>query len=133
MTRAASLPDAVRICVWASATELAGNLVEGTRKPAPRARHAVQASEAILAEARHELDEAIRLYGEVAESWARFGVPAEQGLALRGMGRCLVELGEPVAGASRLAEARDIFGRLGAKRLIDETDELLTEATALSS
>src|SRR5439155_19294412 len=61
MTRATSLPDAVRICVWGGATQLAGDLVEGTRKPAPRARHAVQASEAILAEARHELDEAIRL------------------------------------------------------------------------
>jgi class 3 adenylate cyclase/tetratricopeptide (TPR) repeat protein len=133
MTRSTSLPDAVRICVAAGATQSADDLVQGTKKPAARTRHAVRASEAILAEARRELDEAIRLYSDVAESWAEYGVPAEQGLALRGVGRCLVERGEPVAGASRLAEARDIFGRLGAKRLVDETHELLTGATALSS
>ena len=106
MTRSTCLPDMVRICVAAGATELAGDLVEETRKPARRASYAVQASVAIL---------------------------AEQAQALLGIGRCLLELGEPVAGASRLGEARSIFARLGAQRLVDETDDLLAEATALSS
>jgi hypothetical protein len=133
MTRSTCLPDVVRICVAAGATRLADELVEETRKPAPRTRYAVQASVAILAEGRHELDEAVRLYGEVAESWSEHGVPVEEAQALLGIGRCLLELGERVAGASRLGEARAIFGRLGAQRLVDEADDLLAEATALSS
>jgi class 3 adenylate cyclase/tetratricopeptide (TPR) repeat protein len=133
VTRSTSLPDAVRISVAAGATQLARDLVEETKTPARRTRHAIQASEAILTEARDDLDESIRLYAEVAERWAEHGVPAEHGQALLGVGRCLVASGEPAAGASTFAEARSIFSRIGAQRLVVETDVLLARATALSS
>jgi hypothetical protein len=70
------------------------------------------AARAILAEARGEVEEAARLYEQVAERWARFGVVPERAYALLGAGRCLLRLQDKGA-EDFLRESRELFATLG--------------------
>jgi hypothetical protein len=60
------------------------------------------------------------LYTDAAESWARFGHVLERGHALVGLGRCLRALGSGDAATPIVREARELFARLGARRLETE-------------
>jgi len=128
----AFLPGLVRTAVAAGDLALGNRLASGLEPLDLYQEHALVASQAILAEARGDMDEAARLYSEAAERWGQFGVVPEQAFALLGLGRCLLALGDPAAGEA-LSQARGIFATLGAVPCIAEADDLLERATALSS
>ena len=98
----------------------------------PYREHASCAAEAILAEARGEVELAAERYAEAAERWDRFGVVPERGHALLGAGRCLLELGTEGA-ETALKEARAIFERLRAGPALEEAEEHLDRLTAQTS
>ena len=56
-----------------------------------------------------------------------------EGLARLGLARCLLETARPRQAVEPATAARELFGRLEARPLVAETDELLARATALSS
>ncbi|MCA1604056.1 MAG: hypothetical protein LC775_00890 [Acidobacteria bacterium] len=68
----------------------------------------------------------------VAQRWADYGFVLEEGQAHLGLARCLIALGEPQAAAEPLKKAREIFCRLGAIPLINETDTYLHQTEAAS-
>ena len=73
------------------------------------------------------------IYADAALLWEGFGVVPEQGFALLGQGRCLLELSRPGESSEVLQQAREIFARCGMRPALEETDALLAKASALSS
>jgi hypothetical protein len=90
-------------------------------------------AEAILAEARGELERAAEQYAAAAERWGTFGFLLERGYALVGAGRSLLSLGRGGEAAVKLDEAREIFARLQARPLVTEAEGYVEQAAALSS
>ena len=80
-----------------------------------------------------DLEAAAAGYADAAERWQAFGVIAEQAFALLGEGRCLIRFGRTTEASRVLRQAREIFQKLQAAPAVAETDELLQQATALSS
>jgi tetratricopeptide (TPR) repeat protein len=130
LRRAQHLPDALRICASAGATELAERLLEPIEVAAARQRHAVHAARAVQAEMLGRADEALALYAEAAERWAEFGFDLERGHALLGAGRCLLGFGHAREAAAKLAEARKVFARLQTQPLVEDADALSELAAA---
>ncbi len=97
------------------------------------AEHALAASQAVLAEAHGETEQAVVAYADAIERWQEFGVVPEQGFALLGHGRCLLALSRNAEAKASLSAARDIFARCGMLPALAQTDELLAKATALTS
>ena len=122
--------DAVRVCVNVPDLALAARFVAGTTTVPRRNRGMVLAARGALAEAKRELDEALRLHSEAAELWGSFGHVAEHGQALLGRGRCLVLLGRPGEAPEALGAARAIFAGLGARPLLDETERWIQRTQA---
>ncbi|MGQ0668477.1 MAG: ATP-binding protein [Actinomycetota bacterium] len=127
------LPDTVRFCAATGRIDLAERLVAGAPESAARFRHGALTARAILAEAKGRLDEAADLYAEAAERWTEYGFVLERGQALLRLGRCSLGLGRSGEAIDRLHLARVVFDGLGAKPLLAATDDLLEQATALSS
>jgi class 3 adenylate cyclase/tetratricopeptide (TPR) repeat protein len=123
-TYPAYLPEMVRGAVAAGDLALAERLAAGLAPVFAHHRHALCAADAILAEAREELEGAAGRYAEAAERWGGFGVLPERGHALLGRGRCLLALGSPAA-REPLRQARAVFVRLGAHPLVAQTHDLL--------
>jgi len=123
----------VRTALQIGEPALAERLVAGLEPRYPYAEHALVAANAALTEARGDLPAASDAYADAADRWERFGVVTEQGFALLGQGRCLIGLSRPTEAALVLQHAREIFERLQAAPALAETDELLAQATALSS
>lgn len=96
------------------------------------AEHALSAVAAALAEARDEIETAVVAYGDAAERWEAFAVVPEQGFALLGQGRCLLERSRSEA-VEVLQRARDIFTRCGMHPALEEADALLAKAITLGS
>jgi hypothetical protein len=69
---------------------------------------------------------------EAAERWKTFGHRYEQAQALLGLACCLLRAGRSGAG-DPLLESRRLLVELGAVPLSAEADDLLQEATAVSS
>lgn len=113
--------------------ELAGRLAEGVEPYHPYAEHALVTASAALFEGNGSLEAAVALYAEAAERWKRFGVVPEAAFALLGQGRCLIGILRPTEASPVLQHSREIFQRLQAAPALAETDELLKQATALSS
>ena len=88
---------------------------------------------AALAEANGDLQATAAGYADAAERWQTFGVVPEQAFALLGQGRSLTALGRTAEASPVLQRAREIFLALQAAPALAETDELLQQATALSS
>jgi len=130
---AAFLPAMVRTAVTLGNRKLAQRLVAGVEPRTPCAEHALAAANAALAEARGELEAAAEGYADAAERWQAFGVVPEQAFALLSQGRCLTQLGRASEASSVLQQAREIFQALQAAPALVETDQLLRQATALSS
>jgi class 3 adenylate cyclase/tetratricopeptide (TPR) repeat protein len=128
-----SLPMMVRTALEAGDAELAERLVTGFERPYPYAEHALVAANAALTEARGDRQAAADAYADAADRWERFGVVPEQAFALLGQARCLIGLSRPTEAPPILQHAREIFTRLQAIPALTETDELLQQATALSS
>jgi class 3 adenylate cyclase/tetratricopeptide (TPR) repeat protein len=130
--RALVLLEALRVCIEAGELERGERLVEGVSTTLVRHRNTLLSARAMLAEARGELEEAVRLYTEAAERWAEYGFVLEHGRALVGSSRCLVALGRPGA-PGQLEEARKLFKSVGALVLLGQTQALLAQATAASA
>ncbi len=88
---------------------------------------------AALAEAQGDLQAAAEGYEDAAERWQSFGVVPEQAFALLGQGRCLTRLGRRSEAGPILQQAGEIFQKLQAAPALAETDDLLHQATALTS
>ena len=88
---------------------------------------------AVLVEAGGELERAADLYAEVTDGWRDFGNVPERAYALLGQGRSLLALGGPGAAGPALREAQEIFTRLRARPLLEETNALLERTAAAAS
>ncbi|MEX2211578.1 MAG: AAA family ATPase [Gaiellaceae bacterium] len=97
-------PDAARVCVRHGALELAERMIPTDPHATPRDHHVGATVRAILAEAKGEREEAVRLYAEAAERWRTYPFALERGL-------CLL-------GAGQVEEATTILRSLGAEALL---------------
>jgi class 3 adenylate cyclase/tetratricopeptide (TPR) repeat protein len=131
--RAQYLADATRVAVSAHGIDVAKRLIEGSASDTTRDQHSVRTARAAVAEAERRLDEAAKLYRDVATQWRGFGHALETGLALLGLGRCLRDLKKMPDAEAPLIEARKTFVGLGTQPLIEEADALLGGTTALTS
>jgi tetratricopeptide (TPR) repeat protein len=122
----------LRTALAAGDPELARSLVDGIEPRYPLHEHALCAARAQLAEHAGELADAAALYGEAAGRWQQFGNVREHAYALLGQGRCLVALEDPSAGQS-LREAAELFGSMGYRPALAETEALLAQVTAARS
>jgi tetratricopeptide (TPR) repeat protein len=127
------LPEGVRVVLAAGRRELAEGLLEEVEERTTRSRLCEVTARALLAEAEGRREEARALYEEAADGWERLRRALEQGQAVFGAGRCLVESGKVGEATERLKAAREIFGKLGASPLVQETDQWLARATARTS
>ena len=133
LRRAQHLPDALRICAEAGATDLAELLLTDAEVWTTRQLHCVHAARAVLAEIHGQVEEALTLYEEAAERWVEYGSVLEQGHALLGAGRCLLALDQPERAATSVRKARETFESLRARALVAQSDSLLAQAAALAS
>ena len=127
------LPAAVRTALAMGEPVLAERLAGHLTPRHLYAEHALVAVHAALAEARGDTETAAEVYADAAQRWESFGVVPEQGFALLGQGRCLLELKRPAESSEALGHAREIFAARGMRPALVETDALLVDATALSS
>jgi hypothetical protein len=123
----------VRAALSIGELELAEPMVGVLTSRLPCADHASLAARAALAEARGDHAVAAEGHADAPSRWEAFEMAPEQGFALLGQGRCLLELGRLGEAAEVLGRAREIFARCGMRPALEETDERLAEATALSS
>jgi hypothetical protein len=127
------LDDSALICLAAGKTDVLSGLLVGYRPYLTRDRNSVLGARAVLAEAEGDHTEAARLYEGAAGRWRSFPAVLEHGRALMGVARCVLALGRASEATDRSREARQVFSGLGAAPLVAEADELLGQATALSS
>ena len=113
---------------WDRRRELAERLVAGVDPRYPHADHPLVAANAILAEARGDLEVAPDAHVDAADRWERFGVVLEQAFALLGQGRCLLGLSRPNDAAPVLQKAREILRATPGGPALGETDALLVSA-----
>ncbi|MGI8478505.1 MAG: hypothetical protein ACR2M2_01370, partial [Gaiellaceae bacterium] len=126
------LPGAVRTALVASQVDLARRLVGALRDTTPLHRHGRRAVEAALAEADGELDRAASGYRDAAAEWRNFGNVLEQAFALRGLGRCLLGLGQRAEALEALAGARALFSGFEAHPYVREIDDLLGDESVVT-
>jgi class 3 adenylate cyclase len=125
-------PILARACVAAGRPDLLPSLTEGV-SPKPRGHeNALISVEAIRSESSGAFGKAAQTYADAAERWSSFPSVPERAFSLLGMGRCLLQLGDPDA-TFPLRDARDIFFSLGATPLITDTDEMLAKAIQQTS
>ncbi len=128
-----NLPDVVEVLIDAGSLGRATALVEGFVPRCAHEEHTLVTVRARVAEAGGDPKEAARLYGDAAERWAGFGNIVERARCLLGAGRCLVALGPAEEAGTFLRGAGEIFVGLGARPMLEETDDLLARLTALTS
>jgi class 3 adenylate cyclase/tetratricopeptide (TPR) repeat protein len=133
MNYGANLPALSRTALALGNTQLAQRLATGLAPTTSYREHALTTVNAALAEAHGDLEAAAEGYADAARRWQSFGVVPEQAFALLGQGRCLVQLGRTTEASTALQRAREIFLALQAAPALAEIDELLQQATALSS
>ncbi|MBD0330772.1 MAG: AAA family ATPase [Thermoleophilia bacterium] len=114
-------PDVARVCVRHGALDVAERMITGDERAAPRIRHVGVSVRAILAEARGERAEAVRLYREAAERWTVYPFVLERAQCLLGLARS----GDDAAAAEA---ARALFRSLRATPLEAQADALLRAA-----
>ena len=123
----------VRTALAVGNLELAQRLVAGVEPRTPYHEQALTTVNAALAENQGDLDAAAVGYADAAKRWQAFGVVPEQAFALLGQGRALTHLGRTSEATPVLQQAREIFQNLQAAPALAEVDQLLQQATALSS
>ncbi len=122
----------LRTALAAGNHNLAKRLAEGLEPRYPLDEHALCAAHAQLAEHVGEHAEAATLYAEAAARWQQFGNVPEQAHALLGQGRCLHALEDPAA-EQPLRQAAELFGSMGYRPALTETEALLEQTTASAS
>ena len=123
-------PELVRVASRAGDLELARRLVDTNPAMPGRSECIVVAGRAVIAEADGRTSEAVDGYIDAAERWAAYGSIIEQGHALVGAGRCLLQLDRFGEAVEKLQAARELFAGPGASVLIAEIDDLLAQTTA---
>ncbi|HEX3327176.1 MAG TPA: adenylate/guanylate cyclase domain-containing protein [Actinomycetota bacterium] len=132
--RARFLSDVMRAMRGIGDTRLARRLLSRTDDMTyARDRHAVVTGHAIEAESDQRWDEALELYTDGARRWHGYGFLLEEGHALLGAGRCLIAMERRTEATPKLRKALNIFTKLGAAPLVEETNDCLKLAIALSS
>jgi tetratricopeptide (TPR) repeat protein len=114
--------DTARVFAAAGEADEMAAIIDRVRPGLTRDRYSVVAARAIVAEARGQFDEALKLFQEAARNWESFPMALEHGHALFGAGRCLIALGRAEEAPEHLEKARAIFGSLGALPLVAELD-----------
>jgi hypothetical protein len=118
-----------RIALAAEDSALAKRLAAGLEPRYPLDEHALCAVRAQLAEHSGDHADAANLYAEAGARWQEFGNVPERAYALLGHGRCLLALSRPEA-EKPLREASDLFGVMGYKPALAETEALLEQVAA---
>ena len=126
---ARQLPWMVRTALAAGNPRLAHKLTDMLEPLFPLHEHALCAARAQLAENAGNHAEAATLYAEAAARWQQFGNVPEHAYALLGQGRCLLALADPTA-EQPLRQAAELFGSMGYRPALAETNALLEQATA---
>jgi len=130
--RAMWAPEATRILVASGHIDEATEFVLSAESaPGRRNVNMVAAAEAILAEARGEIEDAAAQYDTVAAVWEEFGHRLEEALALYGAGRCLATLGRGDEALNRFRRAQEILTELGAQPTVAEIDSFVERASGL--
>jgi class 3 adenylate cyclase len=124
------LPLIVCIALAADDPALAGRLVDRLEPRYPLDDHALCAARAQLTEHAGDHADAATLYAEAAARWQQFGNVPERAHALLGQGRCLLALGDPAA-EQPLSQAAELFGSMGYRPALAETEALLEQITPL--
>jgi class 3 adenylate cyclase len=106
-------PSLARTCIGAGALDLAERMAVPVPHAAPRTRYAALNVQALVAEARGELEEAGRLYVEAAERWLDYPAALERGF-------CLIGVARTTGDDAAAGEASAIFRSLGANALASE-------------
>jgi class 3 adenylate cyclase/tetratricopeptide (TPR) repeat protein len=131
--RSWSLNGAARVCLAADEAGLLRSLIGQGVEHLTRDQNSMASARAMLAEMEGDDEGASAAYQDAADRWEAFPAVLEHGLALMGVGRCLMALGKQSQGTDRLRAARGRFGALKAARLVAEVDELLARATSKTS
>jgi class 3 adenylate cyclase/tetratricopeptide (TPR) repeat protein len=126
------LPRLARAAQALEDDDLLARLATGVPDLLPRQQHAHITVRAIQAERAGDYAEAAVLYADAAERWEKFTEVIEQAHSLLGQGRCLARAGDPDADVV-LRRARAIFHQMSARRRIRECDELIAQASELTS
>ncbi|MGZ8611189.1 MAG: ATP-binding protein [Actinomycetota bacterium] len=127
------LPDAARVLVANGRLDRLEPLVAGdVVARSTRTRHGLETARAVAAEARGDLEDAVRRYAACAAAWLSYGSIPERAHALLGEGRCRLATGDPEAG-KRLRAAREAYETLGARPMAAEVDDLLGDQAAATS
>jgi hypothetical protein len=122
----------LRTALAAGDPDLAERLADGLEPRYPLREHALCAARAQLAEHAGNHAEAASLYAEAAARWQQFGNVPEHAYALLGQSRCLVALADPAA-EQPLRQAAELFGSMGYRPALAETNALLEQTTAAAS
>jgi hypothetical protein len=127
------MPEGLRVLLATGESEAARGIVKEESVPIPTVITRQAVGRAVLAEADGNLEDAVAGYREAATVWERGGHVFERANALMSAGRCLLRMGKAAEASQELSAAREIYVGLGAEPLLRECDDLLGEATALSS
>lgn len=122
----------LRTALAAGDPDLAQRLADGLEPRYPLREHALCAAHAQVAEHAGNHADAATLYAEAAARWQQFGNVPEHAYTLLGQGRCLVALEDPAA-EQPLRQAADLFGSMGYRPALAETNALLEQTTATAS
>ncbi|HTX69859.1 MAG TPA: AAA family ATPase [Thermoleophilia bacterium] len=122
-------PLAVRTALAARHASLAGQLAtvafQWPTCPA-RVTHTVSG---LLAEHAGRPEAAARHYEAAADAWRLGRSPHEEGLALLGLGRCLLALRRQSDADATLTKARDLFAGIGSRSELAEVDDVIQSAS----
>jgi thioredoxin-like negative regulator of GroEL len=124
---AQQLLDLVRIYVVAGRVEVADDLVRRMNSPAPRHRYSRVTAQAVMAEARNDLESAAHGYQEAAVQWTTYGHALEAANAHLSLGRCML-LMHRLEAQNSLRQAQHGFSRLAARPLLAQTNRLLRQS-----
>ncbi len=125
------VPEALRTAFALARSDLATRLAEGLPASRPYDSGTLMVLAALLDEQRGGFRPAASRFADAAAIWAELGIRYELGQARLGQGRCLLALGAaPEAVVAPLAEAREIFARLGARPAQAKTDSVLEQLNA---
>jgi len=119
------LPQALWTASQVGGTELVGRLADHVRGSRPFDSGTRALVDGLHDVARGDLDAAAETFASAAATWTKLRYPFQAARALHCQGVCLGRLGRQSEAAALLAEAQDIFARLGARPL--------TEADAFSA
>jgi tetratricopeptide (TPR) repeat protein len=127
------MPEGLRVMMATGEVETARGIAGEQVFPISTVLTRQALARAALAETDGDLEGAVAGYRQAAETWESGGFVFEQANALLASGRCLVSLGRAAEASGDLAKAREVFRSLGAEPLLRACDDLLGEATALTS